>query len=92
MEDPIRLPTLPGEKYLVQKEAGYPRRTLGWCGRMRRHLVQWGDGLRISLLWFAYCLLVQFIMGKDEALNPVDISLLGRVGIILEPNRLANVT
>ena len=33
---------------------------------------------------------MQFIVGKDETLNPVDISLLGRVGIILEPNRLTN--
>jgi hypothetical protein len=38
-----------------------------------------------------HILWVPLITEKDEALNPVDISLLGRVRIILEPNRLANV-
>ena len=42
-------------------------------------------------LWPAHGLWVPLITEKEEALNPVDISLLGRVGIILEPNRLANV-
>ena len=39
----------------------------------------------------AHSLWVPLITEKDETLNPINISLLGRVGIILEPNRLANV-
>ena len=41
-------------------------------------------------LWSAYCLLVPLIVGKDEELDLIDTSFLGRVGIILEPNRLSN--
>jgi hypothetical protein len=41
-------------------------------------------------LWFTYCLWVPLIVEKDEALDPVDIGLLSRVGIIFKPYYLAN--
>ena len=41
-------------------------------------------------LWSAYCLWVPLIVEKDEALNPVDIGLLGRVRIVLESYDLTN--